>query len=315
MSGIALRRRLGYNVICVMAALALLCAPAGALGDAPSSPEPDAYIPWLLDVARAEIGYTEEPGGFTKYGRWAGDPGAQWCAEFLCWCVDQVDLAHGTSLLETAFPLYSGSNTGRTWFIRHARYVSRTGKIDDYGEQWLYGRNEPLQKNEYVPEPGDYMFFTFTANRDTDHVALVESAERRDGEVYVTVIEGNNPDSVRRAVYVLSDWRILGYGTAREVAGAALRRGCEGKWVLDLQNDLCLLGYLQTESADGRYGTNTIAAVKAFQRTVPLKETGVADMATQKALMNAVKRHYDSQPDVWLVVDSPEPQEGDGDDA
>ena len=56
---------------------------------APAYPVPQ-YVQWLLDVARGELGYTEGRDLYTKYGEWAGDPYAEWCAEFLCWCVDQV---------------------------------------------------------------------------------------------------------------------------------------------------------------------------------------------------------------------------------
>ena len=70
------------------------------------------YVRWLLEVAGEEVGYREGDHGWSKYGEWAGDPYAQWCAEFLCWCVDQVDQRHGTHLLGRIFPLYSGQNTG-----------------------------------------------------------------------------------------------------------------------------------------------------------------------------------------------------------
>ena len=46
------------------------------------------YVSWLLETAGNEVGYREGDHGYSKYGEWAGDPYAQWCAEFLCWCVD-----------------------------------------------------------------------------------------------------------------------------------------------------------------------------------------------------------------------------------
>ena len=63
------------------------------------------YVTWLLEVASEEVGYREGDHGYSKYGDWAGDPYAQWCAEFLCWCVDQVDQRHGTHLLGRIYPL------------------------------------------------------------------------------------------------------------------------------------------------------------------------------------------------------------------
>ena len=95
------------------------------------------YVQWLLDVARGEIGYKEGPHGYSKYGEWAGDAYAQWCAEFLCWCVDQVDQQHGTELLRNVYPMYSGQNVGRDWFIRQGRYVTRNGNLANWGYQWM----------------------------------------------------------------------------------------------------------------------------------------------------------------------------------
>ena len=58
------------------------------------------FVEKLLEVARGELGYAEGPHSFTKYGLWSGDANAEWCAEFICWCVDQVDQRYGTNLLD-----------------------------------------------------------------------------------------------------------------------------------------------------------------------------------------------------------------------
>ena len=47
-----------------------------------------SFVPQLLAVAEGELGYTEGSNNLTKYGTWAGDPNAAWCAEFICWCVN-----------------------------------------------------------------------------------------------------------------------------------------------------------------------------------------------------------------------------------
>ena len=98
-----------------IAALMLIVSPALCEEEqlAPAYPVPQ-YVQWLLEVAQGELGYTEGRDQYTKYGEWAGNPYAEWCAEFLCWCVDQVDQQHGTHLLTTAYPRYSGMNTGMT---------------------------------------------------------------------------------------------------------------------------------------------------------------------------------------------------------
>ena len=87
-----------FMALLLAAALLIPCAAlAGETRIPPSQPVPD-YVTWLLDTAVGEIGYREGDHGYTKYGEWAGDPYCQWCAEFLCWCVDQVDRQHGTAL-------------------------------------------------------------------------------------------------------------------------------------------------------------------------------------------------------------------------
>ena len=139
---------------------------------APAWPVPD-YAEHLIQVASEEVGYTEDHGR-TKYGAWAGDPAAQWCAEFLCWCVDQVDQRWGTALLRNVYPFYTSSNTGRNFFIRAGRYVVRKGRVDGWGYQWMKGKDTFIQSGDYVPQPGDWVFFNWGGGTDTEHVALVE---------------------------------------------------------------------------------------------------------------------------------------------
>ena len=112
----------------------------------PAWPVPD-YVEHLLQVASEEVGYTEDHGR-TKYGAWAGDPAAQWCAEFLCWCVDQVDQRWNTTLLRNVYPFYTSSNTGLRWFLRAGRYVVRKGKVEGWGYQWLKGRSSFIRSGD-----------------------------------------------------------------------------------------------------------------------------------------------------------------------
>ena len=140
----------------------------------PVYPVPD-YVEWLLDVARGELGYKEQSGGVTKYGAWAGDPAAEWCAEFLCWCVDQVDKQMATHLLTQQYPYYTGNNTGRDWFLKKGRYVARTGTVPGWGAQWYPGDTALMEKNSYVPQPGDWVFFSTNSTGDTCHCLLYTS--------------------------------------------------------------------------------------------------------------------------------------------
>lgn len=261
------------------------------------------YVEWLLDVARGELGYQEGAHGYTKYGEWAGDPYAQWCAEFLCWCVDQVDQQHGTSLLKNTYPLYSGQNVGRNWFIKQGRYITRNGNLENWGYQWLKGEEEYIRTGTYIPQPGDWVFFTWTSTTDTDHVAMVEYCTQDEkGNITVHVIEGNTPTSVKRTEYALTYSRILGYGTVHDVADWTMRSGNSGAKVRTLQEKLAYLGYLSQDKVDGVYGTATVEAVKQYQTAKGLKVLGIANIATQKALDEEYKLRLYTDPSAWSGV-------------
>ena len=297
-------KRIGTFVLSL--ALLSLCpfpAPAEEETLSPAWPVP-VYVERLLQVASEEVGYTEDHGR-TKYGAWAGDPAAQWCAEFLCWCVDQVDQRWRSALLREVFPYYTASNTGRSWFIRAGRYVVRAGKLEGWGKQWLTGSRTYLQPGEYIPQPGDWAFFNWTGGSDTQHVALVEYCARDTvtGNILVHVIEGNNPSAVARNSYELNSPTILGYGTVRDVAEMTMSFGNRGNKVLLLQEKLAYLGYLDTSLVTGRFGDGTSEAVRSFQLAHGLPANAVADLETQTLLTREYDRKYESDPEIWTVAD------------
>ena len=270
----------------------------------PQWPVP-GYVNRLLEVASEEVGYTEEDHGRTKYGEWAGDPYCQWCAEFQCWCVDQVDKRYGTSLLNQVYPLYSGTNTGRSWFITAGRYVIRKGPVDEWGYEWLKGRSVFISSGDYIPQPGDWVFFTWTSDTDTDHVALVEYCTRNTetGDITIHVIEGNKPDSVARDVYDLNYSRILGYGTVHDVADITMHAGNKGEKVRQLQEKLVYIGLLSPSGMTGVYDSDTTEAVRAFQEQNQLRLSGIANISTQLQLDEVVAVQRDLDPRTWQVID------------
>ena len=299
------RRFSGFPALLLVSVLLCCAFPAARSEETvlePAWPVPD-YVTRLLEVASGEIGYTEDHGR-TKYGEWAGDPYCQWCAEFQCWCVDQVDQRFGTSLLKNVYPLYSSSNTGRSWFIDAGRYVIRKGPVEGWGYEWLKGHSSFLSSGDYIPQPGDWVFFTWTANTDTDHVALVEYCSRdRSGKVSIHVIEGNNPVSVARNVYDLNDGHILGYGAVHDAIDITMQFGNTGEKVRQLQEKLIYLGYLAAEYETGHFGNATADAVRAFQKDHGQRPGGIANISTQLALDEAVEAKVNSDPLTWTVVD------------
>ena len=269
---------------------------------APAWPVPD-YAEHLIQVASEEVGYTEDHGR-TKYGAWAGDPAAQWCAEFLCWCVDQVDQRWGTALLRNVYPFYTSSNTGRNFFVRAGRYVVRKGRVDGWGYQWLKGKDTFIQSGDYVPQPGDWVFFNWGGGTDTEHVALVEyCTEDRGGNITVHVIEGNNPSTVARNTYELNSSSILGYGTVRDVADTTMVFGNQGEKVCQLQERLAYLGFLRSDLVTGKFTDSTTEAIRAYQEARGLRIIGVANRETQQLLEKEYNEAYQNDPDIWSVVD------------
>ena len=299
-----LKKALSLFII-LFSLFSFLSSPALAEDEriAPAWPVPD-YVEHLLQVASEEVGYKEDHGR-TKYGEWAGDPAAQWCAEFQCWCVDQVDRRWGTSLLRNVYPFYTSSNTGRNWFIRAGRYVVRRGRVDGWGYEWLKGQDSFITSGDYIPQPGDWVFFNWGSGTDTEHVALVEYCTRdpRSLQVTVHVIEGNNPSSVARAEYALNSNSILGYGTVYDVADITITFGNQGEKVRQLQEKLAYLGFLDPFLVTGRFGDATTEAVRSYQAARGLRENGIANMQTQKVLDAEYTRLYENDPDIWSVVD------------
>lgn len=294
----------------IIACILMFCllAPAALAEKAddvirPQWPVPE-YVTQLLEIAGNEVGYKEGAHGYSKYGEYWGDPQAQWCAEFLCWCVDQVDKTHDTELLKTVYPLYSGQNTGMRWFIKEGRWVARNGNLDEWGYQWFKGEDAFITAGEYIPQPGDWVFFSWTADGNTSHVAMVEYATMaKDGSVTIHCIEGNNPSSVARVTYSTSDRKILGYGTVHDVADWTMRFGNTGKKVTELQEKLVYLGWLTSDNVTGHYGVNTQDAINRFQTAYNLKVLGIANIETQTKLnqLYEEKRYRDA--DAWTVVE------------
>jgi len=287
-------------------ALALLLSMPCAFAETviPHGESPD-FVKALLAIAEQELGYVEGGNNYSKYGEWSGDPNAAWCAEFICWCVDQLDQQRGTQLLNTIYPKYSGQNTGRDWFIKRGRFVYRKGVCPDWGYQWMKGSDHYLGKNEYIPRPGDLMFFSYNEAGDTEHVALVEYCTRSElGEVIIHVIEGNNPDRVQRKAYPLDDSQVLGFGLCQDLADTVMRFGNEGDKVLALQHTLNELGYLEERHITGIYGSNTKKAVMDFQnRLSEQTAAGIADRVTQQALEQAIYEKLLEAPETWLVTE------------
>ncbi len=78
------------------------------------------------------------------------------------------------------------------------------------GVAWFKERGQ-WNDRDYVPNPGDIIFFDWEYDGYTDtadHVGIVEKVE---GNLVYT-IEGNDNDSVKERYYTIGERDILGYG-------------------------------------------------------------------------------------------------------
>ena len=153
----------------------------------------DYYSENLLTIARTQLGYEEstknfitkdkQTYGYTRYGAWYGSPYEDWCAMFVCFCLNYAEI------YRSEIPYCASCS----------RWVAT---LNDH-------RMFTYTKSGYIPKPGDIIFFRMN-DRDVsaDHVGIVEKI---DGD-YVIVIEGNASNMVKRREYALSDRRIYGYG-------------------------------------------------------------------------------------------------------
>ena len=152
------------------------------------SSTPDGTSARLAEVAAAEVGYQgtksngSGAGDYTKYGKWMGNNGVQWCAEFVSWCVNQAGVS--TSIVpKTASTLTMAQNSNSYY-------------------TWSSGSINSLKK-------GDVIFFstvskslTSNGSKVVHHVGIVYSVNASNNQI--TIIEGNtSTDKVKQNTYTV----------------------------------------------------------------------------------------------------------------
>lgn len=263
-----------------------LLLPCSALGDTEKSVEA------VLSVCLEELGYTASEGGYSKYGDWAGGAYKEWCSEYISWCAQQAQDKTGYDIVNHIYPYHDTCAAGVEWYTQQGRYVTVSGAIDGWGEQFYWEDGSSLADNPYVPQRGDLIYIEWYQYDRIDHVGIVEYVTHSDEGGYVVhTIEGNNkilgpePTNVARYSYALDDASIRGYGVIDASAiGTTMRSGSKGTQVELLQQRLIALSYLEQGNDTGLYGDATKKAVSAFQKAEGLNVTGVADYETQKRL-------------------------------
>lgn len=141
----------------------------------------------LADIASNEIGTIginkdgSGRGDYTKYGKWIGADGTQWCASFVSWCANRAGVSTKvvpkTAICDT---MESNSNSYHKWSKNTLNSIKRN----------------------------DVIFFAPTNNlKDSQHVGIVAAVNTSKNKI--TVIEGNTgktygPDIVAEITYTVN---------------------------------------------------------------------------------------------------------------
>ena len=255
----------------------------------------EAAIGKVLALAKSEVGYHEKingqaldtkdgnagSGNWTKYARdLDAEPtfyngkkqGFAWCDVFYDWL---HKTCWGADLAMRM--LCQPQNSAGAGCSSSAQYYKTAGR-------WTRD-----------PQPGDQIFF-YDDGGQINHTGIVESVNGNT----VTTIEGNSSDRVARRQYSINSGYIAGYGRplwelaagASNSAGPAqttinvnvngnikmiLKLGDTGDSVRAMQEHLQKAGYgelLGPDGADGDFGSNTLAALKLYQKERNLSECG-----------------------------------------
>lgn len=208
----------------------------------------------LVAVARTQLGYSESNidfkiddngirRGYTRYGAWYGAAYSEWCSMFVSFCLYFADIP--------AADVPQEAHCGAWQRAIRSKGAYRT----------------PAE--EYVPQAGDIVFFSWYEDDEAEHIGIVESV---DGNTLHT-IEGNVSGSVRRREYALSDKAIVGYASmTRLMEKAGLLRESVATMTQELPEGSLGKGYTLIGSVNMRSKPTTDSTRVA---TIKRANTGV----------------------------------------
>lgn len=134
----------------------------------------------LAEVAYSQLGTKgtnkngKGSGDYQKYGKWYGNNGVQWCAQFVSWCVNQAGVS--TSIVPKAQACTS---------MQKSKYYKK----------WNSSTLNQINKN-------DVIFFCSNTGQESHHVGIVYSVSGSK----ITIIEGNSSsDTVKMNTYTVSN--------------------------------------------------------------------------------------------------------------
>lgn len=147
----------------------------------------------ILKVAASQIGYHESNSrgnlrgsqkgkrNYNEYGRYYGNNGVPWCAIFVSW------VARQNGISRSVVPKYCAVRSYYSYYRHRGRTHSWTS----------------VRKRRYLPKEGDIILYSYSRGATTHHIGYVESAKYKFGKFYITTVEGNTKDAVRRVKMTL----------------------------------------------------------------------------------------------------------------
>ena len=165
----------------------------------------DSLVDRMLYMAAVEIGRSD-----SRY--FNGYTGA-WCHRFADW------LAMHAGLPKDRIPNTSGCGKGIVWFATDAESGGFFFKSPDHKKRMIhkYAALKALDtsltaaERNYVPQPGDYVYFRWsnaTSSVTVSHVGIVMVVE----DSLLMTVEGNAGSKVGERIYDLDDPQIVGFG-------------------------------------------------------------------------------------------------------
>ncbi len=162
----------------------------------------------VVSIAESQVGYTESEAnfqlaedeetrqGYTRYGAWYGNDYGDWDAMFVSFCL------HYAGVPENRFPEASGAYAWITE-LKEKEQADQTGDLNLYADA-----------ADYIPVPGDLVFFDTDDDEKADHVGIIDKVETKETDVSdteeagtqevlkeLTVIEGDSNDAVEKNIY------------------------------------------------------------------------------------------------------------------
>lgn len=249
-----------------------------------------------LDSKTANAGYNN----YTKYWRdianwgtlkyvgvypnagFGGGPSWYWCAAGVYWCfVKALGLKRASELLcHPETQAYINCDT----LYANSKAKGQIYTSPKEGDVVLFGSGSDYSHTEFVYKYDSTYFYTIGFNTSGGSSVIANGGGCCCKKYY---------RSSTRCVFHRPKYK----GTATSVSEnnsntsstTYLKYGSKGDAVKTLQQNLNDLGY-NCGKVDGDFGTNTLDAVKAFQKANKLDVDGVVGPATTKAIKNALSK-------------------------